>query len=320
MKLYFNFRKIFFTTVAVLLFTCQGIQAQDDATWWNETHHWDGITSWTQYIIYSTSYMGPNALPVPFSPKGLIREEFEFKMDAEYHYYRGDKTQDIFLDCYIPVVKDKIALEFYGVPFEHYDMDKPTVIERRARNQSGEGFASGDFYFSTLIQVIKNKRMPDIAVRLACKTAPGSKLSDARNTDAPGYFFDLSLGKDLLFSGKNLQKLRFHGMLGFYSWQMNLPENRQNDAFLFGVGMDLSFRSFYINNAVDGYLGYFGKEQVIVGDKEDPVPFNDRPVVYRLDIMKKTNHIDFGLGCQLALNDFPYQSFKISGIYHLPFH
>ena len=303
----------------IVSFPCKVIISQDDATWWNETHHWDGITSWTQYIIYSPYYTGPNALPVPFSQKGRVKDRFELRMDLEGHYSKGDKTQDVFFDCYIPLVKSIIALEFYGVPVEHYKMDEPTVIERRVRNRSGEGFATGDFYFSTIIQVIKNQRMPDIALRMACKTASGSQLSDARNTDAPGYFFDLSLGKDVMFTDKFIHKIRIHGMIGFYSWQMNLPENRQNDAILFGAGLDLQFSRFYLNNSLDGYIGYFGNELVMVGDKEEPVPFRDRPIVYRLDLMKQTDHFDFGLGYQLGLNDFIYQSFKASLIYHFSF-
>ncbi len=319
MELFLNSKKILFFAALIVSFPFKVIISQDDATWWNETHHWDGITSWTQYIIYSPYYTGPNALPVPFSQKGRVKDRFELRMDLESHISKGDKTQDVFFDCYIPLVKSIIALEFYGVPVEHYKMDEPTVIERRVRNRSGEGFATGDIYFSTIIQVIKNQRIPDIALRMACKTASGSQLSDARNTDAPGYFFDLSLGKDVMFTDKFIHRIRIHGMIGFYSWQMNLPENRQNDAILFGAGLDLNFSRFYLNNSLDGYLGYFGNELVIVGDKEEPVSFRDRPIVYRLDIMKQTDHFDFGLGYQVGLNDFIYQSFKASLIYHLSF-
>ena len=317
MRLLINYGRCFFIVALIVFFSVKGaVSQEDDASWWNETHHWDGITSWTQYIIYSPYYQGPNALPVPFSQKGKVKDRFEVRTDLEGHFSNGDKTQDILIDCYLPLVKNKIAVEFYGVPVEHYKMDEPTVIERRARNRSGEGYSAGDFYFSTIFQVIKDKKMPDVALRMACKTASGAKLSDARYTDAPGYFFDLSLGKDLLFTDKFVQKIRFHGMIGFYSWQMNLPENPQNDAVLYGAGLDLSFSGFCINNSLEGYSGYFGKELVIVTDKEDPVPFNDRPIIYRLDIMKQTDYFDFGLGYQLGVKDFLYQTFKVSLIYH----
>jgi hypothetical protein len=313
----FNYKKSLFGLLLIISFPFVQVLSQDDATWWNETHHWDGITSWTQYIIYSPYYMGPNALSVPFSPKGFVRDQFELKMNLEGHFSKGDKTQNIFLDCYIPLIKNKVAVEFYGVPVEHYNMDEPTVIERRGRNRDGEDYAVGDFYFSTIFQLIKNKKMPDLSLRMACKTASGSHLSDARNTDAPGYFFDLSLGKDVLFTERFIKKIRLHGMIGFYSWQMNLPENRQNDAILYGAGVDMAFSGFYLNNSVEGFSGYFGKERIVVGDKEEPVSFRDRPTVYRLDLMKETNRIDFGLGYQAGLNDFNYQSLKISIVYHI---
>jgi hypothetical protein len=316
---FLRYKKTLLFAALIISLPYKVVISQDDATWWNETHHWDGITSWTQYIIYSPYYMGPNALPVPFSQKGRVKNQLELRMDLESHFSKGDKTQDVFLECYLPLVKNKIALEFYGTPFEHYNMDEHAVIERRARNRSGDGFATGDFYFSTIIQVIKNKKMPDVSLRMACKTASGSKLSDARNTDAPGYFFDLSLGKDVLLTDKFIHKIRIHGMIGFYSWQMNLPENRQNDAILFGAGLDLQFPGFYLNNSLDGYFGYFGNELVIVGDKEELMPFRDRPIVYRLDLLKQTDHFDFGLGYQLGLSDFIYQSFKVSLVYHFSF-
>ena len=316
MKLFLNYKKILLFTALIVSFPCKVIISQDDATWWNETHHWDGITSWTQYIIYSPYYTGPNALPVPYSQKGRVKDQIELRMDLEGHFSNGDNTQDILLDCYIPLIKNKIAVEFYGVPVEHYNMDEPTVIERRGRNRDGEGYAMGDFYFSTMVQLIRDKKIPDMTLRMACKTASGSQLSDARYTDAPGYFFDLSMGKDLILTNKLIQKIRFHWMMGFYSWQMNLPENRQNDAVLFGAGIDISISGFCLNNSLDGYSGYFGKELVVVGDKTEPVSFRDRPIVYRLDVMKQTEHFDFGLGYQLGLNNYTYQSIKLSLIYH----
>jgi hypothetical protein len=316
MKLYLMYKKSFFLVLLFAGFPFHEVISQDDATWWNETHHWDGITSWTQYIIHSPYYTGPNALPVPNSQKGRVKDQIELRMDLEGHFSKGDNTQDVLLDCYIPLIKNKIAVEFYGVPLEHYNMDEPTVIERRGRNRDGEGYAMGDFYFSTMVQLFRDKKIPDMTLRMACKTASGSQLSDARYTDAPGYFFDLSMGKNILFKDKIISKIRFHGMIGFYSWQMNLPENRQNDAILFGAGIDIEFSGFCLNNSLDGYSGYFGKELVVVGDKTEPVSFRDRPVVYRLDLMKQTDHFDFGLGYQSGLNDFIYQTVKLSLVYH----
>ncbi len=44
---------------------------QNDYEWWNEAHNYDGYTHWTNYIIYSPYYLGPNALPVPGVKRGF---------------------------------------------------------------------------------------------------------------------------------------------------------------------------------------------------------------------------------------------------------
>lgn len=301
-----------------LLGGCRILFSQaDDVTWWNKAHNWDGVTHWSNYIIYSPYYLGPNALSIPFSQKGQVKGRYELQINAEGHFSTGDKTQNLFISLYVPVVKDIIAVEFSGVPFEHYRLDEKTVIERRTRNRSGEGFAIGDFYFSTIIQLLKDNKFPDVAFRMACRTASGSKLSDARFTDAPGYFFDLSFGKDLIFQEKFTNKIRFHGMIGFYSWQMNLPDNRQNDAILFSLGFDLFIKKFIISNSLDGYYGYIGDEEVIVGNKDEPVNFKDRPVVYRFEIGKESRVVDLILGYQYGMNDFMFQTIKLSLLFHI---
>ncbi|OQX81478.1 MAG: hypothetical protein B6D61_00620 [Bacteroidetes bacterium 4484_249] len=318
MKLNAIIRSIILFGIIVFFAECKSALSQEDeATWWNKAHNWDGITHWSDYIIFSPYYLGPNALSVPFSQKGLVKNRYELQINAEGYFSEGDKTQSLFMSLYVPVVKNLVAVEFYGVPFEHYKMDEKTVYERRTRNRSGEGYAVGDFYFSTIIQLLKNNKFPDIAFRMACRTASGSKLSDARFTDAPGYFFDLSFGKDLLFQEKFINKIRFHGTVGFYSWQMNLPDNRQNDALIYGLGADLFIKKFIISNSIDGYYGYIGNEEIIVVKKDEPVPYKDRPMVYRLDITKESKLLDIIIGYQLGLYDFAYQTIKFSLLFHI---
>lgn len=290
--------------------------AQPDFDWWNEAHNWDGITSWTNYIVNSSYYMGPNALPVPESQKGLIRDKAEFKSEYAYHFSKGDKTHNIQMYLYYPVVKNVIAVEFYGVPYESFKMDYETIISRRTRYLDGSGTAIGDFYFSTIIQILKKQALPEVAFRMACRTASGSDLGNARFTDAPGYFFDLSIGKDIIVKKNPNHKIRFHGMLGFYSWQMNLPNHQQNDAILYGIGADLQVDTWNINLSLDGYVGYFGDELVIVGNPEGPVPFRDRPMVLRFETGKKFGRFKLFAGYQSGLHDFVYRSVKAGLTYH----
>ena len=68
---------------------------------------------------------------------------------------------------------------------------------RAARKRSAEGIEGGDFYFSTLIQLVKNhQKIPDILLSLNFKTSSGTGLENARFTDASAYFFDVSFHKE----------------------------------------------------------------------------------------------------------------------------
>jgi len=287
-------------------------RAQDDFEWWNEAHNWDGSTHWTRYIIYSPYYLGPNAIPVPHSEKGKIKDKVELKTRFYSHISSGDKTQNIHLSLYIPLAKNKVAIEFYGVPYETFKMDYETVLERRVRYQDGEGTAIGDFYFSTIIQILKKENLPEVAFRIAGKTASGNNLGYARYTDAPGYFFDVSFGKDFIFNQEQSFFIRPHGMFGFYSWQMNLPDNQQNDAILYGFGLDLNYKTWFLNNVIEGNSGYFGEESVIVGNKDQAVVFKDRPMLYRLEAGKNFDWLSLSLGYQLPIQHFQYQYLNTS--------
>ncbi len=248
-----------------------GFSQNEDYTKWNELHNWDGITPWNNYIIYSPYYMGPNALTVPDSEKGLVKDRFEIEARYDFHWSKGDKTQDLFLSTYIPLLKNKIALKVYGVLVEHYKMDDNTIYERRTRNMSGVGYAVGDVYFSSIFQIVRNRKFPDLALRVSFRFPSGNMLTDARFTDAPGYFFDLSFGKEIALKEKFIHNIRFYGMIGFYVWQLNMTNNMQDDAIMYGLGIDLSVNQFIVANAIEGYWGYFGNQELIVVNKDEPV-------------------------------------------------
>ena len=303
-------------TILLVVVHFSPLKAQDDFSWWNDVNNWDGNTHWSNYIIFSPYYMGPNALPVPEGQKGLIRARGEFRTDAIQHFSRGDRTFNLEMHFYWPLLDNRVAIEFYGVPFETYKMDEQLILERRTRNKSGKGHAVGDFYFSTMIQLIKDKKFPDVVFRMAARTASGSGLADARNTDAPGYFFDVSFGRTIQL--REQTKLRWYGMAGFYSWQMNLPNSRQNDAIIFGLGADISWGSWFLNNAIEGYSGYIGDEMIIVANPDQLIPFKDRPVLYRVEAGKTFSKIKLSIGYQLALKDFYYDHIKVSASYLFP--
>jgi hypothetical protein len=276
------------------------INAQDDGyEWWNKKHNWDGVTNWWKYMTYSPAYLGPNALPVPEIRNALIEKRVNLETRTDFYFSKGDNTQDLFLRLRVPLWDGRICMEMYGVPVEHFVMDTITRDERAARDYDAQGWAAGDLYIATLIQLLRgHKKWPDILLGITLRTATGGGLGDARYTDTPGYFFDLSAGKTFAVS-PNLN-LRPYVMLGFYVWQTNRDDYRQDDAFLYGLGLSLYNETFECNVKYGGYKGYIGN--------------GDAPMVLRANAIYKFPKMHLKLSFQQGLQDFDYSSFSFATI------
>lgn len=274
--------------------------AQDDWSWWNELHGWKtGDPGWRNMIKITPGYLGPNALPVPEVKKGFINKGSEFEITTSYHFHPGDPSQDVSANLFLPFAGNKIAVEAWGVLFEHFAFSEEIRNERIARNKDGKGNAIGDFYFSTLIQISKNRKFPNTLLRAATKTASGNQLESARYTDSPGYFFDLSFSKDL--GNKEATLVRPFGLIGFYSWQTNDELNLQNDAFLYAMGADLEKNSWLLSASLSGYSGYKNER--------------DRPVQLNFECRKDFEKKAFRLQYHHGLNDWEYKTIRLSFIW-----
>jgi hypothetical protein len=237
--------------------TSRPASAQDPYEWWNAKHNWDGYTHWTGYIIYSPGYMGPNALPVPRLIDGNLSGRITLEPEATIHTQPGEFTAGGGLRFFYPIANGTAGLEFSHMMVEYYKTDTLLRDERFARSENVEGFATGDVNLTTFLTLIKNRRWPDMALRINLRTASGSKLSNARFTNSPGYFFDLSFGKNITTKSEQPKPvIRIYGTLGFYVWQTNLENNRQNDAFLTGLGTKFSFGRHAFSTEAAGYFGY----------------------------------------------------------------
>lgn len=268
--------------------------------------HWDGVTHWSKYQITSPGYMGPNGLPVPFLHKSVVPEKFYWTGLYEYYWGKGDETHDFKTHMIIPVAKGRIGLEFNYVPVEFFKMD--SAISKYRRTLSGkavEGNSFGDIYFGTIIQVIKDHRfLPDLTVAMSCRTASGTNRENARYSDTPGYYIDASVGDSYGKDKGFFRHVRWYAEIGFYSWQTYIDNYPQNDALLFGAGLDFDFKDFFVNQSVSGYSGYMHN--------------GDQPIVYRLDFGIKMGEAAVVFGYEKGLRDFPFQSiragFQIDGL------
>ena len=282
------------------------LRAQTDYDWWNMIHNWDGISPPHKYITISPAYMGPNALPVPQVRMGLVNPWFEVENAIDFYFSRGDNTQDWFARVNVPVVKGIVSLEGYVVPLEHFETDTTTRDTRAARTRSGEGYAGGDIYFSTHVQLWQGKKFPDAALELAMKTASGTHLTDARFTDASGYFFNLSVGKGRGFQESFVDSLRWFAMAGFYSFQTYDDFHLQNDAMLLGAGFSVSRKIFHWRNELGGYAGFHYN--------------GDHPMVFRSRLSAASRLFRYELMYQKGLHDFPYTGLRLSLVFYLDIH
>jgi len=273
-----------------------------DYSWWNKLHEWkEGSPGWRNWIIMSPGYLGPNALSVPEVKRGFINPKTEIEFSASSHFLKGDPTQDISGRLFIPFAQGKIAVEMYGVIIEHFAFSEEIRNERFSRIEDGKGFAIGDFYFSTLIQLSKDRKFPNTLLRLATKTASGNQLEGARNTDSPGYFFDLSFSKELAKTERGM--FRPFGLAGFYSWQTNDELNLQNDAFLYAIGADFERNTLVFSSSLSGYLGY-------KNERDKPMQLNFE---LRKDFLGKAVRIQYVNG----LRDWEYKTIRFSFIWKL---
>lgn len=276
--------------------------AQDeDYTWWNDKHNWDGVTNWARYMTYSPAYFGPNALPVPEIRDATIERRVNLETRADLHFSTGDNTQNLFLKLIYPFWDGRVALELHGVPLEHFKMDTITRDERAGRDLEAEGIAAGDLNIGMLIQLLRgHKHWPDILLGITLRTASGGNLGNARYTDAPGYYFDLSMGKTF-FSDKKVS-LRPYVLLGFYVWQTNRDDWRQNDAILYGLGLSLFNDKFECNAKYGGYKGYIDN--------------GDAPMVIRANAIYKIPKTHFKLSFQQGLQDFEYSTVSLGAVFY----
>lgn len=284
----------------VILFSQNG---NEQFKWWNNKHNWDGVTPWHQYIGLSTAYMGPNALPVPEVKDASLSKYPELDYSSNYYFQKGDHTADANIKFTYPF--DRVQVSAWIVPLEYFHITDTLIRDKRAiRYENPEGTASGDLYMGTHVKIIDNPQWPDVVLGFVFRTASGSKLSMARFTDMPGYYFDLSVGHTFRPDHEKLKKIRLYGMAGFYVYQTYDLLHNQNDALLYGLGANMDFENISITNQLGGYYGY--------------LDIGDRPLVYRFKFKFKQQHFDWFLRYQYGINDFPYQSTGIGFTWKIP--
>ena len=260
----------------------------------------------------STRYFGPYAFPVPDLLDGRIHDglHVELSGDAVAGRAGGRENRDwTFAPTFrlsVPLWTDRASFTIWG-EFHEFYFDTPAT--RAARNLAPgalplKGNDSGNLYFGIEIQALKERRLvPSVAVRASTLSATGDDHEAARHYDAPGYFFDVSVGKSFPL-GEKAGSIRLSGTAGFVCWQIG--EGTQNDALL--LGARLAWESRHAGLYVE-YGQYKGRE-------------NDWAASYGIDSgdwpqsIKSRLDLHFGdfspfIYVQYGFRDWPFTQFRL---------
>ena len=247
-------------------------------------------------------YFGPNAFPIPDMLDGRTQSclRLELAADGYWSYRASNRTADVFARVLVPLFTDRVNLALWMPVMEWYKQE----------NQSGHG--AGDVYISTDIALVKNQiKAPQIALRLAMKTASGGEFSKARHYDCPGYFFDLSLGKSI-YVGRDKQQsilipeekdveLRISGSAGFLCWQTD--NGRQNDAVMYGVQFLVRSRYISLRETFSGYAGW----------ERD----GDCPMSIKSQLSGYIRGFEPYVQYQYGIKDYPFHQLRVGLVYNI---
>ncbi len=255
---------------------------------------------YSKKTLIAPLYFGPNAFPVPDMLDGRVQNHLRAEIAGDgYFGFQGDKTADFFARVFIPLFTDRVNLTVWMPIMEWYAMTYERMITCRVPDSlSYVGSGAGDAYFSTDIQILRDKKWaPDIVLRAACKSASGGKYEYARHYDAPGYFMDIALGKSFFFGAHQAQdvELRLAGSAGFLCWQTD--NGRQNDAVMYGLQLLLSSEYVSLRTSWTGYVGWENA--------------GDRPMILKARFSGHTQKFEPYLEYQYGIKDYPFHHLRV---------
>jgi hypothetical protein len=255
------------------------------------------------------AYFGPNAFPVPDMLDG--RTSSELKLELYGDCFLGtttgnvsdDITGDLFAKLTIPLFTPKANLTVWMPIFEYFYTSAELNALRRLpepyNKQALQGMDSGDVYVSADISVLsQEKHHIDMAARAVLKTASANQYAKGRCYDAPGYFFDVALGRGFAFDG-GTHTLRVAASGGFLCWQTD--NGRQNDAVMYGAMVAYTYKNFTIDTTFGGYAGW----------ERD----GDCPMTLKTNLSYRIGDLSLRVGHQVGFKDWPYHQIRVGATY-----
>lgn len=253
------------------------------------------------------AYFGPNAFPVPDMLDGRVQKQLRVEIAGDgYLGFQGDKTADAFARVFVPLFTDRVNLTVWMPVMEWYEMSPARMATCRVPDSlAHRGSGAGDAYFSTDIQILRDKKWaPDIALRAACKSASGGQYELARHYDCPGYFMDLSVGKSWYLGEKqeaNGVELRVAGSAGFLCWQTD--NGRQNDAVMYGLQLLMKSQYVSLRTTYSGYVGW----------END----GDKPMIIKGRLSGHAKQFEPYVEYQYGIKDYPFHMLRVGLAYSI---
>ena len=261
--------------------------------------------------LVAPAYFGPNAFPVPDMLDGSTSGDLKVELYGDGFLCSmtsvptDDLTLDLFAKATIPLFTDRVNLVVW-MPVVEWFRSGPDV-NRLRRIQDPDrwitGIDSGDAYVSTDILVMdERKRGCGMVLRAALKSASGNSFGTARMYDAPGYFFDLSVDRNIKESADGKTVVRVALTAGFLCWQT--ANGRQNDAVMYGALASLKTGPF---KAEVNYGGYVGWEQK-----------GDRPMTLKTKLAWSFGRCSLNAMYQVGFMDWPFHQIRLGATYSFP--
>lgn len=261
--------------------------------------------------LVAPGYFGPNAFPVPDMLDGTTSSDLRVELygDGFLCSMAGNPTDDITLDLFakatIPLFTDRVNLVIWMPVVEWFRSGPAINVLRRVQDPDRwiSGVDSGDAYVSTDILILdERKRGCGLVLRAALKSASGNSFGTARVYDAPGYFFDVAVGRDIVKSADGKTVFRTALSAGFLCWQTG--NGRQNDAVMYGALASLKTGPFKAEINYGGYVGWEGK--------------GDRPMTLKTKLSWSIGRCSINAMYQVGFVDWPFHQVRLGAAYSFP--
>ena len=261
--------------------------------------------------LVAPGYFGPNAFPVPDMLDGTTSSDLRVELYGDGFLCSmtsnptDDVTFDVFAKATIPLFTDRVNLVIWMPVVEWFRSGPAVNALRRVQNPDRwiSGVDSGDAYVSTDILILdERKRGCGLVLRAALKSASGNSFGTARVYDAPGYFFDVAVGRDIVKSADGKTVFRTALSTGFLCWQTG--NGRQNDAVMYGALASLKTGHFKAEVNYGGYVGWEGK--------------GDRPMTLKTKLSWSIGRCSINAMYQVGFVDWPFHQVRLGAAYSFP--